>query len=314
MTGEGSLTDVAGLAVGHAEVPGGESGCTVVLGPFRGCVERAGLATGSREMDPLSDDHVVPRIDALLLTGGSAFGLAAAQGVVDWLEERGRGFDTPAARVPIVPAAVLYDLAPGRVRPGPDEGRRACENASPDTVPEGRVGAGAGALVGKLLGRERASPGGTGSASRRVGRWTVGTLAAVNAVGDIVDRSGRIVAGVRSRSGETFEDGTRALLSEGAPESQGERLAEPRLGENTTLAIVATDAPLGRSDLKRMTRLAATALARRISPVHTPFDGDLVFGLSTSPESETMTPREVMVLGLAGREALETAILRGVGA
>lgn len=311
MTSDGSLTEVGGLSVGHAEVPGGGSGCTVVLGPFRGCIERAGLAIGSRELDPLADEHVVPMVDAVLLTGGSAFGLAAAQGVVDWLEERGRGFDTPAARVPIVPAAVLYDLAPGRARPGPDEGRRACENASPGPVGEGRVGAGAGASVGKLLGRERASPGGIGSASRRVGRWILGALAAVNAVGDVVDRSGRIVAGARSDDG--FVDGARTLLSEG--ESPGDnRQGRLGVGENTTLAVLATDAPLGSSDLKRVARLAATALARRISPVHTPFDGDLLFALSTSPEIETATPREVMTLGLAGREALETAILRGVGA
>jgi L-aminopeptidase/D-esterase-like protein len=311
MTSEGSLTQVAGLSVGHAEVPGGGSGCTVVLGPFRGAVELSGLATGSRELDPFAEDHLVPTVDALLLTGGSAFGLAAAQGVVDWLEERGRGFETPAGRVPIVPAAVLYDLAAGRARPGPAEGRRACENATNGPVGEGRIGAGAGASVGKLLGRERASPGGIGSASRRVGRWVLGALAAVNAVGDVVDRSGRIVAG--ARDGDRFLDGARALLSE------GERLGEvapdePGIGENTTLAVVATDAPLGASDLRRVARLATTALARRISPVHTPFDGDLVFALSTSPEVEPMTPREVMILGMAGREALETAILRSVGA
>ena len=311
MTSDGSLTEVAGLSVGHADVPGGGSGCTVVLGPFRGAVERSGLATGSRELDPLLDGHLVPTVDAVLLTGGSAFGLAAAQGVVDWLEERGRGFDTPAAKVPIVPAAVLYDLAAGRARPGPAEGRRACENASNGPVAEGRIGAGAGASVGKLLGREHASPGGIGSASRRAGGWVVGAMAAVNAVGDVVDRSGRIVAG--ARDGDRFLDGARALLSEGEALADV-RQGEPGVGENTTLAVVATDAPLSASDLRRVARLAATALARRISPVHTPFDGDLLFALSTSPEVEAMTPRQVMILGMAGREALETAILRGVGA
>jgi len=306
---------IPGLAVGHAEVPGGGSGCTVVLGPFRARVEKAGLATGSRELDTLSGDHVVPRADAVLLTGGSAFGLAAAQGVVAWLEEQGRGHATTVTPVPIVVAAVLYDLKPGRPRPGPDEGRRACENASSGAVAEGRVGAGAGATVGKLAGRERGSPGGLGAASAALGEWTVGALAAVNAVGEVLDRSGKIVAGVRASDGPPgevgFVDGVELAL---AGEAKRGPVSPPPGGENTTLALVGTDAPLGSADLMRVARLASTALARRISPVHTPFDGDLVFAVSTAAEAAAVPPLEVMRIGLAARELLETAILRAVGA
>ena len=302
-------------------MPGGGSGCTVVLGPFRARVEKAGLATGSRELDALSEDHVVPVVDAVLLTGGSAFGLAAAQGVVAWLEERGRGHPTTVTPVPIVAAAVLYDLKIGQPRPGPDEGRRACENASSGAVAEGRLGAGAGATVGKLAGRERGSPGGLGAASGTLGDWTVGALAAVNAVGEVADRSGKIVAGVRPAAGgagePAFIDGVQlALAGEAwrgpAAPAPGAGMPPPG-GENTTLALIGTDAPLGSADLKRMARLASTALARRISPVHTPFDGDLVFALSTSAEAAAVPPLEVLRLGLAAREMLETAILRAVG-
>lgn len=333
-----SLTDVPGLAVGHAEVSGGGSGCTVVLGPFRARVETRGPATGSRELATLAGGHVVPRIDAILLTGGSAFGLAAAHGVVEWLEERGRGYETRVAPVPIVPAAVLYDLAPGRGRPGPQEGRAACESASAGPVPEGRAGAGTGGTVGKLLGLDLASPGGLGSASTKVGPWAVGALVAVNAVGDVMDRSGRIVAGARSkegaqegsregsegRVGEAFRNGVREVLERGleaggasGDSRYGDPLhgsPQPGLGENTTLAVVATDAPLEGEELDRMARMASTALARRISPVHTPFDGDLVFALTTAAKPEGVSARDLLVLGLAAREALETAILRSVGA
>jgi L-aminopeptidase/D-esterase-like protein len=304
---------IPGLAVGHAEVPGGGSGCTVILGPFRARIEKAGLATGSRELDTLSGDHVAPVADAVLLTGGSAFGLAAAQGVVAWLEGHGRGHPTTVTPVPIVAAAVLYDLKPGRSRPGVDEGRRACENASVGAVPEGRVGAGAGAMVGKLAGRERGSPGGLGATSARIGDWTVGAIVAVNAVGEILDRSGKIVAGVRGPDGSVgeagFLDGVQLAL---AGEAWRGPMSPPPAGENTTLALVGTDAPLGSADLKRVARLASTALARRISPVHTPFDGDLVFAVSTAAEAAAVPPLEVMRIGLAAREMLETAILRAV--
>jgi L-aminopeptidase/D-esterase-like protein len=302
-----TLTDVPGIRVGHAQVPGGGSGCTVVLGPFSAAVEVTGGAGGTRELTPLDPSHLVSQAQAILLTGGSAFGLSAADGVMTWLAERGEGFPTREGPVPIVPAAVLYDLAPGRGRPGAGEGRAACEAAGTEPVTMGRVGAGTGATVGKLLGPDRASPGGIGSASQAVGPWTVGALAAVNALGEVRDRTGAIVAGVRSEDG--YLDGEAAFVERSVSEGAG----GIGFGENTTLAVVATDAPLRRDDLTRWLRVAATALPRRISPAHTPFDGDVVFGVATGRPAEAPLSRaELLALGIAAREALESAILRGV--
>ncbi len=299
------ITAVPGVCVGHASVSGGGSGCTVVLGPFRGAVEVRGLATGSRELPTLAADHVVPRVDAILLTGGSAFGLAAADGVMAWLAERGRGYDTGLAVVPIVPAAVVFDLRDGRARPDAATGRAACEEASDGPVEEGRIGAGAGTTVGKLAGREHASPGGVGSWAREVGSFQVGALAVLNAVGDVRDAHGVIVAGARDADG-TFLDGERRLRA-------GDDAPRPGLpGTNTTLAVVATDAPLSQVDLGRLARMATNALSRRITPVHTPFDGDVVFAVSTSAEPEEMDRREVLRLGSAAQHALEEAITRAV--
>jgi L-aminopeptidase/D-esterase-like protein len=297
-----TLTDVPGLRVGHAQVPGGGSGCTVVLGPFRGAVEVAGPATGTRELEVVGPLHMVPRIDAIVLTGGSAYGLETAQGVMDWLEERDRGHRTGAGPVPIVPAAVLFDLAPGRERPGKEEGRLACDRASAGPVEIGRVGAGAGATVGKLLGVERGTPGGLGSASMQAGRWRVGALSAVNAFGDVVDRDGR--AGDRAP--------TVPAVLEGLRRGEEWTLPDPRPVRSTTLSVVATDAPASRTDLKRIARVANTALARRIDPVHTPFDGDVTFAASTAERAEELGPAALLSLGLAAREVLEEAILRAV--
>jgi L-aminopeptidase/D-esterase-like protein len=289
----------------------------VVLGPFQGAACRLGQATGTRELPTLEAAHLVSRIDALLLTGGSAFGLAAAQGVMAWLEERGRGFDTGVARVPIVPGAVLFDLAEGRGRPDADVGRQACENAVSASVEggverlrqvpvvEGRVGAGAGATVGKLAGFEAASPGGLGSWAMPGNGWTVGALAVVNAVGDVVDEEGTIIAGARADDG-AFADSTRLLR-----ERTNRQMAN-LAGRNTTLCVVATDAPLLHADLQRMAVAAATALPRRIRPVNTPFDGDIVFSLGTSPEAAEVDPGTLLALGDAARAALEEAILRAV--
>jgi len=170
-----TLTAVPGLQVGHAQVSGGGSGCTVVLGPFRAVVEVTGMATGTRELGTLAEEHIVPTADAIVLSGGSAYGLAAAHGAVAWLAERGRGYPTGADVVPIVPAAILYDLAADRARPDASTGYAACEAASDAPVPEGRVGAGTGATVGKIAGTSM--PGGIGTASVRIGGVTVGALA-----------------------------------------------------------------------------------------------------------------------------------------
>lgn len=291
---DATLTAVAGVSVGHATSPDGTTGCTVVLGPFRAAVEVRGLATGTRELGVMAPEHLVPRIDAILLTGGSAFGLAAADGVVAWLAERGLGYRTRVVPVPIVPAAVIFDLQPGRPRPDAAMGRRACEGAGTGPVPRGRVGVGAGATVGKLSGMEGASPGGVGSRARHVGGWTVGALVVVNAVGDVFDSTGRAVTGGRDRE-------TRPSPAPGA-------------GENTTLAVVATDAPLDRIGLARLARMANTALARRIVPVHTPYDGDVVFAVSSSSETAPVESAELLSLGVAAREALEDAIVDAVTA
>jgi len=302
------ISFVPGLAIGHGHAYGGRTGCTVFLGPFRGAVEIRGLATGSRELGVLDPHHLVPTVDAILLTGGSAFGLAAADGVMAWLEEQGRGYDTGVVRVPIVPAAVIFDLHAHATRPDSETGVAACEDAHEGWPQEGRVGAGAGAMVGKISGPASAMPGGVGAFALDAGRWRVGAVAVVNALGDVLDASGSIVAGARAGDGSFLD--TSALLRRGAG-PVGE-MKDVVAGANTTLAVVATDAPLSRVDLGRMARTAANALARRISPVHTPFDGDVVFAVSTAPSAADVSAAEVAVLGVAGQHALEEAITRAV--
>jgi L-aminopeptidase/D-esterase-like protein len=313
-TPNGTLTDVPGVKVGHAQVPGGGSGCTVVLGPFRGVVEVLGSATGSREFDALDPRHVVPRVDAVVLTGGSAYGLAAADGVAQWLEARGGGYRTRMGPVPIVPAAVLYDLAAGRGRPGPEEGRQACEDASSGAVRTGQVGAGTGATVGKLWGLARARAGGIGSSSVRSGRWTVGALAAVNALGDVYGFDEEVVPGPRVGVGAMPEEELGGVeQEEWHGEGGGGEGGDPLTGRSTSLAVVATDAPLSQVDLGRLVRMANTAVARRIRPSHTPFDGDVTFAVSTADEIAEVSGREILELGIAAAAALERAIVSAAG-
>lgn len=304
-----------GLRIGHATDAAARTGCTVLLGPFRAACDIRGLATGTREVDALSPAHLVPIVDALLLTGGSAFGLSAADGVVAWLEERKIGFDTGAARVPIVPAAVIYDLRVGRadVRPGPAMGRAACEAATDAVVEEGRVGAGTGATVGKLLGPDAAVDGGLGCWSGTLAGYRFLALAVVNALGDVLGADGRIIAGARARDG-SFADASRLLRERGpaAAPDLDEVVETPTPGTNTTLVVVATDAPLTRGALGTIARMAATGMARRITPVNTPFDGDVTFALSTAPEAETMPPQTLLALGSAAAWAVEQAIERAV--
>ncbi len=308
-----TLTAVSGIRVGHADVSGGGSGCTVILGPFRGAAEILGQATGSRELDVLSPHHLVDRVNALLLTGGSAFGLSAADGVMAWLEERGEGFDTGLARVPLVPAAVIFDLVAGVGRPGPQEGRRACEAASTGPVSEGRVGAGAGATVGKIRGMQGVAPGGVGSWSRRVeggslGEATVGALAVVNALGDVVAEDGSVLSG---GDGIEPEGGGRKDPWKPGLEGGSARGGRPA-GANTTLAVVATDLPLSRVELRRLARMAATALPRAVVPVHTPFDGDIMFAVTTSEKEKAVSPEELLSVGVAAGQVLEEAVRRAV--
>lgn len=296
-----TLTGISGIRVGHATVPGGGSGCTAILGPFRAAVRVTGMATGARELGTLDPEHLVPRADAVVFSGGSAFGLASAHGVTAWLAERDRGFPTSGGVVPIVPAAILYDLRRDRSRPDAATGFSAADAASSAPVAEGRVGAGTGATVGKLGGSSM--PGGIGSWLIEVGDYRVAALAAVNALGDVLDGTGTIVAGTRGPDG-AFLDGSR-LLRESPP---GDLVDQG----NTTLCVVATDAPASQADLYRILRMAVGAMPRRIRPVNTPFDGDVVFALAPSETVEPLTNRSVMTLGDAGREALEEAITRAV--
>jgi L-aminopeptidase/D-esterase-like protein len=325
------LTAVPGLRVGHATDLDARTGCTVVIGPFRAVADIRGMATGSRELGALSPLHVTPFANAILLTGGSAFGLEAAGGVMSWLEERGAGYDTGVAQVPIIPAAVIFDLAVGRADRRPDAamGRSACDAAGSGPVAEGAVGVGTGATVGKALGPASAMPGGVGSWAVAGPGCTVGALVVVNAVGDVLDEGGRIVAGARAAEG-AFLDSARAIRdgmlvgggSGGAPgggaggilgaETAPGGWAGPLPGTNTTLAVVATDAPLTRTALQAVARMASTAVARRITPVHTPFDGDVTFALSTAAEARELSHAFVLTLGVLAAHALEVAIERAV--
>jgi L-aminopeptidase/D-esterase-like protein len=302
-----TITAVPGVRVGHATVEGGGSGCTVLLGPFRGACDVRGLATGTRELEPLSPSHLVPQIDGLMITGGSAFGLAAADGVVTWIAEQGGGFDTGIAKVPIVPAAVIFDLAADRRRPDAAVGYAACGSASASAVSEGRVGAGAGATVGKMRGLEHSEHGGIGSYAVRAGGYTVGAIACVNALGDVIGFDGRIVAGARADDG-SFVDTLRTLAQMNPQDGVFPRAT------NTTIAAVATDAPLTRGALQNLARAAQCAIVRRIAPANTQFDGDVVFAISTSTEIRELSAPELLMLGSAAQLTLEYAILRAVRA
>jgi L-aminopeptidase/D-esterase-like protein len=266
---------------------------------MRAGVHVYGRATGTREFDALSPRHIVPRIHAILLAGGSAYGLGAADGVMRWLRERGRGFRVGDLVVPIVPAAVVFDLGPiGRADRWPEaaHGYAACDAAGTE-VAEGSVGAGTGATVGKALGIEHAMKGGVGTWAVRQGDLVVGAVAVVNAYGDVVDAQGRVLAGAREGAG--FAD-ARARLAAGTP-------ATSRFG-NTTLAVVATNAALDRATLGDVARAGADALSWRIRPVGTAVDGDVVFALSAG-ELEIPNP---LRLELLAQDVLAVAIERAV--
>jgi L-aminopeptidase/D-esterase-like protein len=282
------ITDVPGVRAGHWTDLERLTGCTVVL-PESGAVAAVdvrGAAPGTRETALLGPGRTVDRVHAVLLTGGSAFGLAAADGVMAWLRERGVGFATAAGPVPIVPAAVLYDLALGApAYPDAVAGQAACAAAQAAApLAQGNVGAGTGATVGKLRGPDGAVKSGLGSASVRLplgaaGEVTIGAVVAVNAFGDVCDPEyGAIVAGTRAGQGGWLD--TFAALRAGLP---GAAPVEAVAGTNTTIAVVATDAPLDGSTAYRLAQNAHDALARTIRPCHTPFDGDTVFALSTKP-------------------------------
>jgi len=313
----GAITDIAGLQVGHFTDTRRPTGCTVLLCPegVVAGVDVRGAAPGTRETDLLHPLATIDCVHALLLTGGSAFGLAAADGVMRWLEENGHGVQVGPCRIPIVPAAVLFDLWVGdaRIRPDAAAGYAACQAASqsaPGAHPaQGSVGAGAGAAVGKLFGINRAMKGGIGSASIRVGAVTVAALVAVNAIGDVVDpATGRVIAGARGDDGRT-PLGTLAAICD------GQLPAHLMAGMATTIGIVATDARLSKAQTNKLAAMAHAGLARSINPVHTASDGDALFALATGGAGQPGMPApNLSVLGALAAEVTARAVLNAVRA
>jgi len=316
--GARGLTAVAGLRVGHHTDARRPTGCTVVIAPEGAVagVDVRGASPGTRETELLDPVNAVDRVHAVLLAGGSAFGLDAAGGVMRWLDEHGIGilvgrganvnpFTGAPARVPIVPAAILFDLWVGdpRIRPDADAGYAACVAASTADPAEGNVGAGAGASVGKLFGIARAMKGGVGTASIAVNGTTVGALVAVNAIGDVIDpATGSVVAGARTPDGSALLGTMRALL-------QGHVPAPLAVGSATTIAVVATDAVLTKAEANKVAQMAHDGLARSINPVHTMTDGDVVFALATGASGLTAN---VTLIGALAAEVLASAVLRAV--
>jgi L-aminopeptidase/D-esterase-like protein len=304
MTARRSITDVQGVLVGQQHDAQALTGVTVVVTPDGavGAVDVRGGAPGTRETDLLAAPNTVQHVHAVALCGGSAYGLAAADGVMRRLEEQGIGFAVGPVRVPIVPAAVIFDLLVGRsdIRPDAAMGYAACAAADASPPLEGSVGAGSGASVGKIGGAMTAMRGGVGSWSVRLpGGVTVGALVVVNAFGDVYDRAGQLIAGARS-GGSLI--GSEAYLRAAAPVEQH--------GANTTIAVVAVDARLSRGELQRVAMMAHDGMARAIRPIHTPFDGDTVFALATG----RIEPVPLVMIGTAAADVLAIAIERAIRA
>lgn len=305
------ICDVPGILVGHDTHLAAGTGCTVVrcVAPAMGAVDVSGGAPATRETDLLDPLCMMQEVHAVLLAGGSAFGLDAAAGVMRVLEEQGIGFDVGVARVPIVPGAALFDLGIGRadIRPDAAAGARATLAARSGPVPQGSVGAGTGATIGKMAGPALAVKGGIGSASATLpDGHRIGALVAVNAVGDVYDvDTGQILAGARAPSGHGWlaEEQRAGGTPPVAPE------ASPFPGANTTIAVIATDAPWSKSALGKIAQMAHDGLALAIRPVHTPFDGDTIFALSTARfagAGTTAAADDPGALGVAGAAAVQT--------
>ncbi|MFO1219741.1 MAG: P1 family peptidase [Burkholderiaceae bacterium] len=302
----GAITDVAGLRAGHFTHARRPTGCTVVLcdGGATAGVDVRGAAPGTRDTDLLRSENLVEQVHAVLLTGGSAFGLDAAGGVMRWLEEHGIGLPVGPARVPIVPAAVLFDLWVGdaSIRPDAAAGHAACAAATAAAPAQGSVGAGAGASVGKLFGLDRAMKGGIGTASLKVGGVTVAALVAVNAVGDVFDpATGRAIAGTRGADG--------APRRSTAAFARGELPAGALAGMSTTIGVVATDARLAKPQANKLATMAHDGLARCIDPVHTMTDGDTLFALATGRSG---IDGHLGVIGALAAEVTTRAVLNAV--
>jgi L-aminopeptidase/D-esterase-like protein len=304
-----SITDVAGIEVGHFTDGRRPTGCTVVLarGSAVAAVDVRGAAPGTRETDLLAPHNVVERVHAILLAGGSAWGLDAAGGVMRWLDEQGIGLAVGPARVPLVPGAVLFDLPLGdsRIRPDAAAGYAACQAASRSAPAQGNVGAGAGAVIGKIFGFQRAMKGGIGTASVTVDGVTVGAIVACNALGDVIDPdSAQVIAGARTAAGDALMDTRRALLRGDLP--------QPILpGSNTTIGVIATDAVLTKVQAGRLATQGHDGLARAINPCHTLSDGDTLFALATGESGRSLG---MMTLGAMAAEACAQAVVRAIRA
>ena len=300
-----SIIDVPGIKVGHATDKKAQTGCTVVLceeGAVAG-VDVRGSAPGTRETDCLCPIHHVQQIHAVLMTGGSAFGLAAADGVMRFLEERNIGLKIRSVCVPIVPTAVIFDLfvGDGTVRPDGDMGYTACQAASEKEVPFGNIGVGAGATVGKILGYENAMKGGLGTSSETLNDGIIiGALTVVNAFGDVIDPTkGTIIAGVRDPKRGTFLDTVKVMT---------EQYDQTILATtNTTLSVVATDAALSKNEATKVAQMAHNGLARTIRPCHTMVDGDTIFALSLGDKKA-----DTSVIGSVAAEVVSRSVLHAV--
>jgi L-aminopeptidase/D-esterase-like protein len=299
---------VPGFAVGHAEDAEHPTGVSVVLCPpgCTGGLAVMGSAAGTRQMDALQPGHLVQEVHAVVMSGGSSFGLAAASGAAAWLEERGRGLGLGPFTVPVVPAAVIFDLplTGGRGRPGPELGRAACENAGRGPMARGNVGVGAGATVGKLFGAAQAMKGGVGGAALRLGGLAVGALAVVNAFGDVVDEKGRVLAGARAAPESLQPAGTEARYL------AGQRREAFQPAQSTTLGVVCTNAALDKPAAAKLAQVAHHGLVRAIRPVHTTFDGDLVIALASGRAQADPNGLGVMaahLMALAIRDAVAAA-------
>jgi len=292
-----AITDVPGIEVGHAQDKDALTGCTVILsrkGAVAGVDVRGG-APGTRETDLLNPINMVEKVHAVLLAGGSAFGLDAATGVMRYLEEHKIGLDTGPARVPIVPAAILYDLSTGRadIRPDSAMGYLAASSASSDKPAEGNVGAGTGATVGKMRGMKYAMKSGMGTASIDINGIIIGAIVAVNAVGDVIDpKTGKVLAGLRS--GTTLD-----LMKKGKTQSA--------IKSNTVIGVIATNAKLTKAQATKVAQMAQDGLAQTIRPAHTIFDGDTIFALSTGKQKA-----DVSTVGAFAAEVMAEAIVRAV--
>ena len=318
MKAHNSITDVPGIRVGHEQDEKALTGCTVILceeGAVGGVDQRGG-APGTRETDLLRPLHLVERVHAVVLTGGSAFGLDAASGVVRYLEERCVGFDVQVARVPIVPAAVLFDLAVGDAGTRPDAamGYRACLNASDAPPLEGNVGAGTGATVGKILGMGQAMKSGLGAAALEIGGGVVvGALVAVNAFGDVVNpATGEILAGARTKDVGPLRIGAPGYFAD-TLQVMATWVGRTTLGfavrGNTVIGVAATNARLTKSEANKVAQMAHNGLARSIRPAHTMLDGDTLFALSTGKRKA-----DVSSIGAFAAEAVAQAVVRAVRA